>query len=95
MASKTEIKRFRSNLSDELDSAALYETLAGAERDTERKRVYAELAASERPCARLVRETARQRGECAHASGERKDADDARARARLRPGFCAQDGRRV
>jgi hypothetical protein len=40
MASKSELKRFRSNLSDELDSAALYETLADAERDAERKQVY-------------------------------------------------------
>jgi VIT1/CCC1 family predicted Fe2+/Mn2+ transporter len=62
MASKTELKRFRSNLSDELDSAALYETLAGAERDTERKRVYAELAASERDHARVWSEKLRANG---------------------------------
>ena len=37
MASKSELKRFRNNLSDELDSAALYKTLAGAEGDSERK----------------------------------------------------------
>jgi hypothetical protein len=37
MASKHEIKRFRANLSDELHSAALYETLAKVEEDETRK----------------------------------------------------------
>lgn len=62
MASKSELKRFRINLSDELDSAALYETLAGAERDSERKQVYAELAASERDHARVWSEKLRANG---------------------------------
>jgi VIT1/CCC1 family predicted Fe2+/Mn2+ transporter len=53
MASKAELKRFRSNLSDEYDSAALYETLAQAERDRERRQVYEQLAVSEREHARV------------------------------------------
>jgi hypothetical protein len=53
MASKSELKRFRSNLSDESDSAALYETLAQAERDGERRQVYEQLAVSEREHARV------------------------------------------
>ena len=62
MASKSELKRFRSNLSDELDSAALYETLADAERDAERKQVYNELARSERDHARVWSEKLRSNG---------------------------------
>jgi VIT1/CCC1 family predicted Fe2+/Mn2+ transporter len=62
MASKSELRRFRSNLSGELDSAALYETLAGAEHDSERKQVYAELAASERDHARVWSEKLRANG---------------------------------
>jgi VIT1/CCC1 family predicted Fe2+/Mn2+ transporter len=62
MASKSELKRFRSNLSDELDSAALYETLAGAERDTERAQLYTELAASECDHARVWSEKLRANG---------------------------------
>jgi vacuolar iron transporter family protein len=48
MASQAELRRFRSNLADELDSAALYETLARAEKQEEKRRVYAELASAER-----------------------------------------------
>ncbi|BBU33054.1 hypothetical protein BTHE68_67880 (plasmid) [Burkholderia sp. THE68] len=48
MASQTELKRFTSNLADELDSAALYDTLAHAEKQDDKRRVYAELAAAER-----------------------------------------------
>jgi VIT1/CCC1 family predicted Fe2+/Mn2+ transporter len=62
MASRSELKRFRTNLSDELDSAALYETLADAEHDAERKQVYAELAASERDHARVWSEKLRANG---------------------------------
>jgi len=62
MASKSELRRFRSNLSGELESAALYETLAGAEYDSERKQVYAELAASERDHARVWSEKLRANG---------------------------------
>ncbi|SAK45115.1 VIT family protein [Caballeronia pedi] len=48
MASQTELKRFTSNLADELDSAALYDTLAQLETQDKRRRVYAELATAER-----------------------------------------------
>jgi vacuolar iron transporter family protein len=48
VASVQEIKRYRTNLADELHSAVLYETLARIERNTDRKHVFAELAASER-----------------------------------------------
>jgi vacuolar iron transporter family protein len=48
MASQAELRRFRSNLADELDSAALYETLAHAEQQEDKRRVYAELASAER-----------------------------------------------
>src|SRR5690242_13875102 len=48
MASQTELKRFTSNLADELDSAALYDTLAQAEKQDDKRRVYAELAEAER-----------------------------------------------
>lgn len=53
MASKHEIKRFRANLSDELHSAALYETLAKVEEDDTRKQVYSDLARSERQHAQV------------------------------------------
>src|ERR1700676_1604780 len=53
MASKEELKRYRSNLSDELHSAALYETLAKVEKDDTRKGVFADLATSEREHARV------------------------------------------
>jgi hypothetical protein len=43
MASKEDPKRYRSHLSDELHSAALYETLAKVEKDVTRKGVFAEL----------------------------------------------------
>ncbi|SAK44333.1 VIT family protein [Caballeronia hypogeia] len=48
MASQAELKRFSSNLADELDSAALYDTLAQAERQDDKRRIYSELAAAER-----------------------------------------------
>lgn len=53
MASKQEVKRYKANLSDELHSAALYETLAAVEKDATRKDVFSELAASERQHARV------------------------------------------
>jgi len=62
LASKTELKRFRSNLADELDSAALYETLATVEQDGSRKAIYAELAASERKHAQVWQEKLRANG---------------------------------
>jgi VIT1/CCC1 family predicted Fe2+/Mn2+ transporter len=53
MASKRELKRYRTNLADELDSAALYETLAQVERNSSRAAVFNELAASERGHAQV------------------------------------------
>ncbi|TKC81305.1 rubrerythrin family protein [Trinickia terrae] len=53
MASKHELKRYRTNLAGELDSAALYETLARVEADSKRAAVFSELAASERRHAQL------------------------------------------
>jgi VIT1/CCC1 family predicted Fe2+/Mn2+ transporter/demethoxyubiquinone hydroxylase (CLK1/Coq7/Cat5 family) len=53
MASKHELKRYRNNLADELDSAALYETLAQVEKDTTRRNVFQQLADSERTHAQL------------------------------------------
>src|SRR5471032_3221626 len=53
MASHQELKRFRANLADELHSAALYETLTKVEKDSTRKEVFAELAASEREHAKI------------------------------------------
>jgi len=53
MASRQELKRFRANLADELHSAALYETLTKVEKDSTRKEVFAELAASEREHAKI------------------------------------------
>ena len=62
MVSNKELKRFRSNLSDELDSAALYGTLAQVERDATRKGAYVELAASERQHAQVWLEKLRANG---------------------------------
>jgi VIT1/CCC1 family predicted Fe2+/Mn2+ transporter len=62
MASKSELRRFRSNLSDELDSAALYETLAQAEANVERRLVYSQLAASERDHAQVWSDKLRANG---------------------------------
>jgi vacuolar iron transporter family protein len=53
MASQAELKRFRSNLADELDSAALYDTLAQTETHAQRRRVYGELAEAERRHAEI------------------------------------------
>lgn len=53
MASKRELKRYRTNLADELDSAALYETLAKVEADRSRAAVFGELAAAERGHAQV------------------------------------------
>lgn len=53
MASAQELKRYRRNLADELDSAAVYDTLSTAEQDAERRAIFAELAASEREHARV------------------------------------------
>ena len=58
MASRREVKRYKANLSDELHSAALYETLAKVEQDGTRKQVYSELARSERDHALVWAEQA-------------------------------------
>ncbi|MFM0415208.1 VIT1/CCC1 transporter family protein [Paraburkholderia aromaticivorans] len=62
MASRQEIKRYKANLSDELHSAALYETLAEAEKDDTRKQVYGDLAKSEREHARVWADKLRANG---------------------------------
>ncbi len=62
MASKHEVKRYKANFSDELHSAALYETLANTERDAARKEVYRELAAAERQHAQLWADKLRASG---------------------------------
>ncbi|SDH28146.1 VIT1/CCC1 transporter family protein [Paraburkholderia phenazinium] len=53
MASRHELKRYRANLADELDSAALYETLAHVEKDAARRNVFQQLADSEREHAQV------------------------------------------
>lgn len=62
MASKQEIKRFRANFSDELHSAALYETLANVEKDESRQQVYSDLAKSERQHAQVWAEKLKANG---------------------------------
>jgi hypothetical protein len=62
MASKHEVKRYRANLSDELHSAALYETLAKVEGDDTRKQVYRDLAKSERDHAQVWADKLRANG---------------------------------
>ncbi|AMV45192.1 VIT1/CCC1 transporter family protein [Paraburkholderia caribensis] len=53
MASRHELKRYRMNLADELDSAALYETLSRVEKDPQRRTLFAQLASAERVHANL------------------------------------------
>jgi VIT1/CCC1 family predicted Fe2+/Mn2+ transporter len=53
MASRHELKRYRTNLADELDSAALYETLAHVEKNATRRNVFQQLADSERAHAQV------------------------------------------
>ncbi|MEX3936785.1 VIT1/CCC1 transporter family protein [Paraburkholderia phymatum] len=48
MASRHELKRYRTNLADELDSAALYETLSRVEKDPRRRTLFSQLASAER-----------------------------------------------
>ncbi|CAB3725255.1 hypothetical protein LMG22037_05109 [Paraburkholderia phenoliruptrix] len=69
MASKKEIKRFRANFSDELHSAALYETLAHAEKDETRKQVYKDLARSEREHAQVWADKLSANGMSARRTG--------------------------
>jgi VIT1/CCC1 family predicted Fe2+/Mn2+ transporter len=56
MASAQELKRYRRNLADELDSAAIYDTLSAAEKDARRSEIFAELAAAEREHAEVWRD---------------------------------------
>jgi len=53
MPTAQELKRYRHNLADELDSAAVYDTLSAVERNPERRKIFAGLAASEREHARV------------------------------------------
>jgi vacuolar iron transporter family protein len=62
MASKRELKRYRINLADELDSAALYETLARVEPNRARAAVFGELAVSERGHAQVWMDKLRENG---------------------------------
>jgi len=56
MAMNTDIKRYRDNLRDELNGAALYEALAAAEADPVRKDLFLQLAQAESSHAKLWRE---------------------------------------
>lgn len=56
MASPHELKRYRRNLADELDSAAVYDTLSAAEKDPQRSAIFAELADAEREHAQVWRD---------------------------------------
>jgi vacuolar iron transporter family protein len=62
MASKHELKKYRTNLTDELHSAALYGTLAHVEKDNARKQVFGELAQSERQHAQVRADKLRSNG---------------------------------
>jgi vacuolar iron transporter family protein len=62
MASKRELKRFRTNLADELDSASLYETLADYEGDPSKADVFRQLAAAERQHAQVWADKLRANG---------------------------------
>jgi vacuolar iron transporter family protein len=70
MASKRELKRYKTNLADELESAALYETLAHVEADKQRAAVFSELAASERGHAQVWIDKLQSNG--VHARTHRK-----------------------
>jgi VIT1/CCC1 family predicted Fe2+/Mn2+ transporter len=70
MASTHEVKRYRANLSDELHSAALYDTLAEVEADHTRKQVYNELADSERKHAQVWADKLKANGVHPKAGGQ-------------------------
>jgi VIT1/CCC1 family predicted Fe2+/Mn2+ transporter len=57
-----EIPRYKANLRDELDGAALYEAIAAAEADPVRKDLFLQLAEAERKHAELWREKLAQAG---------------------------------
>src|SRR5690606_891839 len=60
--SKDDIKRYRANLKDEVDGAALYRLLAEAEKDPHLQEVYGRLAASEDRHLALWKERLRAAG---------------------------------
>jgi vacuolar iron transporter family protein len=65
MPDQDKAQRYRSNLQDELDSAALYRALAESEETPQMREVYRRLAAIEEKHAALWREQLRQAGESA------------------------------
>lgn len=73
MTTPDDLARLRANLADELDGAALYEALAGVERDPERSAVFARLAQAERAHAAFWQERLRAAGAAvpAHAPSAR------------------------
>lgn len=72
MASSQELKRYRRNLADELDSAAVYDTLSAAEKDARRRAIFGELAAAEREHAQVWREKLAANG--VHVAAHRRSA---------------------
>lgn len=72
MASAQELKRYRRNLADELDSAAVYDTLSAAEKDVRRREIFAGLAAAEREHAQVWREKLAANG--VHVPSHRRSA---------------------
>ncbi len=65
LASKADIARFRMNLKDELDAAALYESMAEAEKNEERASIFRELAGVERSHAQVWTDKLKAAGETA------------------------------
>ena len=63
MATAEEIRRYRFNLQDEIDSAAQYRAMAQGERDEAVARVYRELAAMEEKHARFWQERLKEAGQ--------------------------------
>src|SRR3990172_3219587 len=59
---REDIRRFQKNLDDEIDGIAIYELLAQAERDPERKRIFEELALVEVRHADVWRKKLREAG---------------------------------
>lgn len=63
------IKRYQANLDDEIDGIAIYRLVAAAEKDPERKRIFAELSAVEERHANVWREKLREAGVKPHEHG--------------------------
>ena len=61
-AEREAIRRFQKNLDDEIDGIAIYQMLAGAERDPERRRIFEELAVVEVHHADVWRKKLREAG---------------------------------